>query len=357
MQHYVPTRDPSNVKAALASVEPGTGRIMAMSQNTDYGVTTDSDSSVTQISLSADASHGGLETGGGSSGFQPGSTFKAFVLAEWYQEGRSGYTSMNTSPRTFGRSTWNISCDPSKADTWDVRNANDSESGAHNVIQSTAQSINVGFAQMTSEMDICNITNLAAKLGVTNNSGDPLTPTPSIALGSQEVTPLQMANAYASFAAHGVYCRPIAIDSIEDADGSPMDVPSANCWQAMDATAADQTALTLTHVFDKDGTGKDIPLSGRTAAGKTGTTEDMDNAWFTGFTPQLAASVWLGHSEGYSRMDHQTIGGHYYTTMYGSDAPAPLWQQYMNEALVGQPDPGFSQPSLGAHASGTPGGN
>lgn len=357
VQHYVPTRDPSNVKAALASVEPGTGRIMAMSQNTDYGVTTDSDSSVTQISLSADASHGGLETGGGSSGFQPGSTFKAFVLAEWYQEGRSGYTSMNTSPRTFGRSTWNISCDPSKADTWDVRNANDSESGAHNVIQSTAQSINVGFAQMTSEMDICNITNLAAKLGVTNNSGDPLTPTPSIALGSQEVTPLQMANAYASFAAHGVYCRPIAIDSIEDADGSPMDVPSANCWQAMDATAADQTALTLTHVFDKDGTGKDIPLSGRTAAGKTGTTEDMDNAWFTGFTPQLAASVWLGHSEGYSRMDHQTIGGHYYTTMYGSDAPAPLWQQYMNEALVGQPDPGFSQPSLGAHASGTPGGN
>ena len=346
-----------NVKAVLVSVEPGTGRIMAIAQNTNFGVATESDPTATQISLGVDTKHGGLENTDGTSGFQPGSTFKAFVLAEWYQEGRSGYTSMNTSPRTFGRSTWNISCDPSKADTWDVRNANDSESGAHNVIQSTAQSINVGFAQMTSEMDICNITNLAAKLGVTNNSGDPLTPTPSIALGSQEVTPLQMANAYASFAAHGVYCRPIAIDSIEDADGSPMDVPSANCWQAMDATAADQTALTLTHVFDKDGTGKDIPLSGRTAAGKTGTTEDMDNAWFTGFTPQLAASVWLGHSEGYSRMDHQTIGGHYYTTMYGSDAPAPLWQQYMNEALVGQPDPGFSQPSLGAHASGTPGGN
>lgn len=353
VQEYVPTGDPSNVKAALSSVEPGTGRIVAMSQNTNYGLATEEDSSTTQISFSADASHGGLENTDGTSGFQPGSTFKAFVLAEWYQEGHSGYETMNTSPATFGPSSWRISCDPSKADTWTVGNANASEGGTHNVIQNTAMSINVGFARMTQQMDICDITRMAANLGVTTNSGQALTPTPSIALGSQEVTPLQMASAYATFAAHGVYCRPIAIDSITDADGKPTEVPSAGCTQAMDGTAADKTAQTLTHVLsDKTGTGKDVPLNGRQAAGKTGTTESMDNAWFTGFTPQLSTAVWLGHSEGYSSMDHQYVGGRYYQTMYGSDAPAPLWKMYMDAALAGQPAVGFNQVGLNVAPAG-----
>ena len=356
VQQYVPTADPSNVKAALSSVEPGTGRIVAMSQNTNYGVEVEGDSSTTQISLNADAAHGGLENYEGTSGFQPGSTFKAFVLAEWYQEGHSGYESFNTSPTTIGASQWTISCDPSKADTWQVGNANASEGGNHNVIQSTAMSINVGFAKMTQQMDICNITDLAAKLGVTNSSGDPLTPTPSIALGSQESTPMQMAAAYAAFAAHGVYCRPIAIDSIDDAEGNPVDVPSANCTQAMTSDAADKTAMTLTHVLSKDskGTGKDVALNGRPAAGKTGTTESMDNAWFTGFTPQLSTAVWLGHSEGYYPMDHQYVGGRYYQTMYGSDAPAPLWKMYMDAALAGQPAQNFNPIGLSAMPSGAP---
>ncbi|PZU32023.1 MAG: penicillin-binding protein [Actinomyces sp.] len=354
VQEYVPTGDPSEVKAALSSVEPGTGRIVALSQNTNYGVDTEGDFSTTQISYNADGSHGGLENYDGTSGFQPGSTFKAFVLAEWYQEGHSGNDAFNTSPTTFGASDWTISCDPSKADKWSVGNANASEGGTHTVVQSTAMSINVGFARMTQQMDICNITDRAAKLGVTTNSGDPLVPTPSIALGSQEVTPLQMAGAYAAFAAHGLYCRPIAIDAIEDADGNPLEVPSANCTQAMDSNAADKTAMTLTHVLDKNGTGKDAVLSGRQAAGKTGTTESMDNAWFTGFTPQLATSVWLGHSDGYYGMDHQYIGGRYYATMYGSDAPVPLWKMYMEKALEGQPAQGFNPVPLGVAPSAAP---
>ena len=354
VQEYVPTGDPSEVKAALSSVEPGTGRIVALSQNTNYGVDTEGDFSTTQISYNADGSHGGLENYDGTSGFQPGSTFKAFVLAEWYQEGHSGNDAFNTSPTTFGASDWTISCDPSKADKWSVGNANASEGGTHTVVQSTAMSINVGFARMTQQMDICNITDRAAKLGVTTNSGDPLVPTPSIALGSQEVTPLQMAGAYAAFAAHGLYCRPIAIDAIEDADGNPLEVPSANCTQAMDSNAADKTAMTLTHVLDKNATGKDAVLSGRQAAGKTGTTESMDNAWFTGFTPQLATSVWLGHSDGYYGMDHQYIGGRYYATMYGSDAPVPLWKMYMEKALEGQPAQGFNPVPLGVAPSATP---
>lgn len=354
VQEYVPTGDPSNVKAALVSIEPGTGRIVAMSQNTNYGNAYEGDPTATQISFSADASHGGMVNSDGTSGFQPGSTFKAFVLAQWYAEGRSGYTTMNTDPATFPASTWRISCDPSKADTWRVGNANSAEGGTHNVIQNTAMSINVGFAHMTAAMDICSITSLAASLGVTNNDGEALTPSPSIALGSQEVTPVQMANAYATFAAHGVYCRPIAIDRIVDGEGNDMPVPSADCTQAMDATAADQTALTLTNVMTSQGTGRSAILNGRPSAGKTGTTERMDNAWFVGFTPELSAAVWLGHSDGYYPMDNQVVGGRYYYTMYGSDAPAPLWKTYMDAALAGQPASSFPQVSLGAQPKTPP---
>ncbi|MDO4243841.1 MAG: transglycosylase domain-containing protein [Actinomyces sp.] len=352
VQEYVPTGDASGVKAALASVEPGTGRILALSQNTTYGEATSGDSSTTQISLNVDASHGGMENSDGTSGFQPGSTFKAFVLAQWYASGRSGYETMNTDPTTFPASTWTISCDPSKADSWKVGNANSSEGGTHNVIQNTAMSINVGYARMTSKLDICDITGLAAKMGVTNNGGEALSPSPSIALGSQEVTPLQMANAYATFAASGLYCKPIAIDKIVDTDGNEMPVPSAECTQAMDATAANRTTATLQQVLTSQGTGRNAILAGgRPAAGKTGTTERMDNAWFVGYTPQLAAAVWLGHSEGYSPMDDQWIGGRYYSTMYGSDAPAPLWKMYMDAALGSAAVEGFPQVSLGAGSS------
>ena len=349
VQEYVPTGDPSNVKAALVSVEPGTGRILAISQNTNYGDASEEDPTATQISLGVDAAHGGLENSDGTSGFQPGSTFKTFVLAQWYQEGRSGYTTFNTSPTVIPASTWRISCAPENADDWRVGNANASEGGNNNVIRSTQLSINVGYARMTAAMDICSITDLAAKMGVTTNDGQPLSAKPSIALGSQEVTPLQMANAYATFAAHGVYCKPIAIDSITDTDGNSMAVPSAECTQVMEATAADQTTLTLTSVMSSPGTGHTAALAGgRPSAGKTGTTERMDNAWFVGFTPSLSAAVWLGHSEAYSPMNHQVIGGRYYATMYGSDAPAPLWKMYMDAALSGTPFESFPQVSLGA---------
>jgi len=352
VQAYVPTGDESNVKAVLVSVEPGTGRILAIAQNTNYGVATESDPTSTQISLGVDAKHGGLENTDGTSGFQPGSSFKAFVLAEWYQEDHSPYTSFNTSPTVFPASTWTISCDPSKADEWRVGNADPSEGGTHNVIDSTRMSINVGYARMTAQMDICNITGLAARLGVTKNDGSALAPSPSIALGSQEVTPLQMANAYATFAAHGMYCKPIAIDSITDYDGNSLPVPPADCTQVMQAKAADQTATTLTSVLTSNGTGKYAILNGgRPAAGKTGTTERMDNAWFVGFTPSLSAAVWMGHSEGYSTMAPQYIGGRYYPTMYGSDAPAPLWKMYMDAALANTPVTGFSSASTGPQTS------
>ncbi|WP_194785772.1 transglycosylase domain-containing protein [Actinomyces haliotis] len=344
VQAYVPTNDPSNVKAALVSVEPGTGKVLAMSQNTNYGDASANDANATQISYAADSAHGGLD----SNGFQPGSAFKTFVLAQWYQLGKSGYASMNTSPTTFARSAWTIPCHPEMADSWKVSNANPSEGGTHNVIQNTSMSINVGYARMLTEMNVCDVSQLAADMGVTKADGSNLDPRPSIILGAQEVTPLAMANAYATFAAHGTYCKPIAITAIKDADGKDLKVPEAGCHSVMDSTAADKVALTLTNVLGKSGTAPAATLDNRPAAGKTGTTDKMDNAWFVGFTPQLAAAVWMGHSDGYYGMQGQYIGGRYYETMYGSDAPAPLWKTYMDAALAGQPVQDFNQVDLGA---------
>ena len=159
---------------------------------------------------------------------------------------------------------------------------------------------------------------------------------------------MQMANAYATFAAHGVYCKPVAIDKILDAEGTEMAVPSASCSQVMTAEAADQVSLTLATVLSSSGTGRGAILAGgRPAAGKTGTTEKMDNAWFVGYTPHLSAAVWMGHSEGSYAMNRQVIGGRYYATMYGSDAPAPLWKTYMDGALSSTPAEPFNQVSLG----------
>lgn len=350
--NYVPVGDPSNVKGAIVAVEPGTGKIQAMAQNTSYG-TDSNDSSVSQISFSADYKHGGIE----NNGFQPGSSFKPFVLAEWYQMGRSGYETMNTDPTTFPAGNWNISCsDDSYVEQWKVDNANPGEGGTHSVVQSTAMSINVAYAKMIQQMDICAVTDLAAKMGVTKADGSPIDPRPSITLGTMNVPPLNMANAYATFAAHGVYCKPIAINKVTDHSGTEMAVPSADCSQVMDQTAADRVALTLTQVLGGQGTAKNYALAGRQAAGKTGTTEEMDNAWFVGFTPQLSSAVWMGHSEGTKPMNGQYIGGRYYATMYGSDAPAPMWKQFMDTSLSGTGAEPFTQVSLGAGQPAQPSG-
>ncbi|WP_136192945.1 transglycosylase domain-containing protein [Actinomyces procaprae] len=347
IQAYVPTGDPSNVKSALVSVEPGTGRIVAMAQNTNYGDATGSDPTATQISYSADYLHGGME----ANGFQPGSAFKTFALAQWYQEGRSGYTVTNTTPRTFGSYEWNISCEPDlHPEPWAPENANPGENGRHSVVDNTALSINVGYAEMLAQMDVCSVTQLAADMGVTKADGDPVDPYPSVVLGGTETTPLAMANAYATFAAHGVYCTPVAIDSITDADGNEMSTPSAGCKQVMSSTAADQVTITLQSVMTSKGTGTAAALSGRPAAGKTGTTDRMDNAWFVGYTPQLATAIWAGHSDGYYAMNQQYIGGRYYATMYGADMPAPMFKSYMDAALAGEPVEGFNQVSLGSGA-------
>ena len=331
IQARTPIGDSDGANSTIVSVEPGTGRIQALAQNTNY-----EDS---QLVFAADAKHGGVELPDGNVGFQPGSTFKALILAEWLKTGHTAGQTVNASaPRTYAPNTFNIPCAPElAAGSWTVNNVAGTNAGNMSVRDATKQSINVGFTEMLRQLDVCDVTQFAASIGVSKADGSPLDPDPSLALGAKPVPPLSMANAYATFASGGKYCKPVAIDSILDASGTSMAVPSADCTQAMDQNVADQTAITLQATSEPGGTAKDAGI-GRAIAGKTGTTDEAENAWFVGFTPQLSTAVWIGDAKESNRsLAGRTIGGVPFPRMYGSDLAVPMWRDYMSQALANEP--------------------
>ena len=331
IQANTPIGDSDGANSTIVSVEPGTGRIQALAQNTNY-----EDS---QLVFAADAKHGGVELPDGNVGFQPGSTFKALILAEWLKTGHTAGQTVNASaPRTYAPNTFNIPCAPElAAGSWTVNNVAGTNAGNMSVRDATKQSINVGFTEMLRQLDVCDVTQFAASIGVSKADGSQLDPDPSLALGAKPVPPLSMANAYATFASGGKYCKPVAIDSILDASGTSMAVPSADCTQAMDQNVADQTAITLQATSEPNGTAKDAGI-GRAIAGKTGTTDEAENAWFVGFTPQLSTAVWIGDAkESNKSLAGRTIGGKYFERMYGSDLAVPMWRDYMSQALANEP--------------------
>ncbi len=164
-------------------------------------------------------------------------------------------------------------------------------------------------------------------------------------LGSQNVPPLSMANAYATFASGGKYCKPIAIDQILDASGTSMAVPSADCTQAMDQGAADQTATTLTGPRHREAVRLRTPSSVDRSAARPEPRMTTKNAWFVGFTPQLATAVWIGRRR--QPQDPQLPGDRpgLLGIMYGSDLAVPMWRDYMSQAVAN--DPALPIPSHG----------
>jgi len=339
IQARTPIGGSDGANSTIVSIEPGTGRIQALAQNTNY-----EDS---QLVFAADAKHGGIELPDGNVGFQPGSTFKAIILAEWLKTGHTPYQMLNASaPKNYGPNTFTVSCDPERAaGPWPVNNVAGTNAGMMTVREATKQSINTGFTEMLRDLDVCEVTKLAASMGITKADGSQLDPDPSIALGSTPVPPLSMANAYATFASGGKYCKPIAIDQILDASGTSMAVPSADCTQVMDQGAADETAKTLRATSEPGGTAKDA-VFGRPIAGKTGTTDEAENTWFVGFTPQLSTAVWIGDATESGRsLVGRTIGGVYFPKIYGSDLAVPMWRDYMSQAVAN--DPALPIPSHG----------
>lgn len=334
----VPINDPSNIKIALSAVEPGSGRIVSMAQNTNFGDATDDDPSATEQNLNVDAAHRG------GNGFQVGSTFKPFVLAQWLQNGNTLGDVVQGNRPLYPASDWNISCAPEYRTDWNPRNQEGVGGNRVSVLDATRRSVNLPFVEMASEMDLCDITDTAARMGLQSANGEPLTPQPSMVLGAIEVTPLDMAAAYATFANDGVYCSPVAIERVTDADGNDLPVPETQCERAIDPESAAGVNHALQQVNTRGATGAAAALPGRPSAGKTGTANRYTFAWYIGYTPQLSAAVMMGHQEGVIPMERVTVNGRWYNTIYGGLLPAPTWRAYMTRALDGAEVLNFATP-------------
>ncbi|MFJ2771249.1 transglycosylase domain-containing protein [Streptomyces sp. NPDC087300] len=321
------------VATAATIVEPGTGKILGMGQSRPYGFKKDE----TTINLSVD------DAMGGGAGYQPGSTFKPIVAAAAIEGGKSPgqtYSAPYEMPYPDSVSTctgknW-VNAGGEK-----LVNENEAEVGPYGMQEATAKSVNTYFVQLIGDIGICPVTDMATKMGVARADGKKLSQTPSIALGTQEVSPLTMASAYATFASRGTYCTPIAIESINTLGGKSLPVPKSTCSRAMSQKTAD-TVNTLLKGVVEDGTGKTAGLSSRASAGKTGTTDYRFAAWFTGYTPNMSGAVWVGDPQHKRRMFKITIGGVPYEKVFGGEVPGPIWRDAMSGALTGKPAPGFN---------------
>ncbi|MEU6102253.1 transglycosylase domain-containing protein [Streptomyces flaveolus] len=326
-----------DVATAATIVQPGTGKIVAMGQSRPYGV--DVKQHETTLNLSVN------QAMGGGAGFQPGSTFKPIVAAAALEGGMPA-TKTYSSPYKMDYPTPVAACD---GKTWsdknvELTNENETEVGPYDMKEATAKSVNTYYVQMISDIGICPVTQMAEKMGVARANGKKLEQTPSIALGVTEVSPLTMASAYATFASRGMYCTPVAIESISQRIGNKsksLEVPKSTCSRAMSETTAD-TVNTLLKGVVEDGTGTQAGLGSRASAGKTGTTDERYAAWFVGYTPNLAGAVWVGDPKHDRQMVDITIGGVPYDKVFGGAVPGPIWRDMMSGALEGKPAPDFT---------------
>ncbi|MCE0534557.1 penicillin-binding protein [Kineosporia rhizophila] len=340
----IPPDDKSRVATASVTVEPGTGKVLTMIQNKYYSV--EKGRQNTTVNYSTDYTYGG------SSGFLTGSTFKPVVLAAWLKSGRKLNDTIESGPGSLGVSSFRA-CGSNlrSTETWNFNNAGDgSGSGAITAWDATANSVNGAYVRMEQKLDLCQVREMAEALGMHRaaavewgeekaTTGIPDT-VPSIVLGTINQSPLTMANAYATFAASGKYCEPIAVTSIKDRNGKAVKIPKTSCKQTVPANVANTATLGLSRALINGTAASTGRLSsGQDASGKTGTTNNSQDTWFVGYTPQLSTSVWVGPETVNGKrkyMQGVRINGQWHSHVYGGTIAAPTWKKIMESALKGK---------------------
>lgn len=305
--------NPKDPEAALVSVEPQTGFVRVLVGGTDWN------ESKVNMAL------GAL---GGGSGRQAGSSFKPFVLARAFEAGitpNKVYPAPPTvQPPGFSKP---------------VGNYEGESFGTADLYTAMAHSINTVFVQLIVDVGVQQTGELAKRLGIT--SIDLTKPIyGGIAIGTQEVSPLDMASAYGVFADRGMRVEPTPIIKITDQQGNVIEdnsVPRAT--RVLDENVSDTVTNVLTGVVTH-GTGVAAAI-GRPVAGKTGTSEQHQNAWFIGYTPTLSTAVWVGYKEG----NISLYGIHGVGAVTGGTWPARMWHNFMTEAMKDVPVSQFNSPA------------
>jgi membrane peptidoglycan carboxypeptidase len=279
------------------SIEAETGRILAIAQNTRFSESITDDNNYSSIVYAGDSRFGQ------SSGFNAGSTFKLFTLVDWLEKGHSVNEVLDGRLREIPRMTNSCNGDWVNQDSTIVGNFNKVGGYTGTPVQFTRDSLNSGYFAMAEQLDLCDIQKAATKMGVTRGNGDPvIMDTQFSVIGSNDVSPLSMAGAYATVANNGIYCQPKAIDKVTDSDGNEWTLPERECTQALDPKVAATAAFALSSVMNPGGTGAfGNPGDGTPLLGKTGTHEQYQT-WLIESSTKVATAVWVGNAEGKADM-------------------------------------------------------
>ena len=276
---------------AVSMLEVGTGRILAMAQNKEYDSTEEGAATATAINYNTTKPYGG------SSGFQPGSTYKIFTLAEWIAKGHS----VNESVDARNKPRMIQVCGAPYGTTYDPLNYNRGVNyGNQTPTQIMVQSLNTGTIEMASRLDLCDIQETARSMGIVPaaNPAADLELVPSALIGgSQGIAPLSMAEAIQTVANDGVHCDPVAIDKIKDRDGNEIAPPPQECERVLES----KTAAAMQHVLQAvtSGNSENNPHVSEPIISKTGTAENSEQLWIIGASPRVATAVWTGNASGH----------------------------------------------------------
>lgn len=312
VKSQAPTSGTAGLRIGLAAVRPGTGEVVAMYGGPDY---------------QADPLNNSTQAIGPA-----GSTFKPFALAAAEEAGGYSLGSMwdGSSPRTI--------------DGYTVHNFNGETWGRISLLTATENSVNTVFVDLSYHVGYQNVYNAARAAGIPTSTAG-FKPGRTLVLGTASPHPLDMAAAYATFAADGVQVSPSTIKSIASGTGQIYYRYSPVTTQAFPKSVTDTVTTALQAVI-AHGTGAAAQGVGRPVAGKTGTTDNNRSAWFVGYSPQLAAAVMMVKQDAAGRpVSLSGTGG--LTTVTGGSFPTAIWAAFMQAALANLPVAGFTSATTG----------
>lgn len=353
--------NPDHWAASLLSIQPGSGKILAMAQNTVF--LPQPGKFDTNLNFNVDAKDAQGNDLNGAGGFQPGSTMKPFTFAEWLNEGKTLTAEVDASRRVYPLGfPWKDSCgkvlgaystaqaNPALGAADDLQNAEDGFYRPMPVNYGLYNSINTATFASASQLDFCGIQKMVDSVGL--HSGLDSSPVNMHQLGNllggTGVAPLTLANAFATFATEGQFCAPIALVDIKDAAGAKLPAQAPDCHGAVKPDVARGVNSVLQDVLKK---GSGVWINPKVqdkvpTAAKTGTSNNNGSTWVVGYTTGLVTASFFGDAlEGQKRAGQNvTINGTFYPRLDGYMIAGPQWANYMLKVAPLYPAGQFAPP-------------